>query len=115
VYFDVEGVSVLAVWHASRPVANPAENVWLYEVEHLTAIVSFCSTEKGVKLLVSLIAMPDDDVSETFALRVLRRFRGVGEFVAVPCGGEPVVRTYFGELTGGAYAGVKWGAGKVLN
>jgi hypothetical protein len=99
----------------SIPVANPAEDVWLYEVDHLTAIVGFCSTENGVKLHVALIASPEDQVTETFALRVLKRFRDVGEFVALPCGEEPQIRTYLGELTAGAYAAVGKRTAKRLN
>jgi hypothetical protein len=92
----------------SVPVSMPRRDGWMFEAEIFFVMVVLCTTEDGVRLLVSLMHTGRGELTPTAHVSVLGQFRNVGTFSE----GEPLEEkqtiAYFADLLpGGRYDGLR--------
>jgi hypothetical protein len=55
--------------------------IWMIDVEDFAVLVAYTTVGDRIMLAVTIVPPPGDEVTETFALAVLKHLRGVREFV----------------------------------
>jgi hypothetical protein len=79
-------------------------DMWMCAVEHLLVLVGYVTMPEGVNLQVAFISTPDDPVSESYPLNVLKHFREVRAFAPAGTEQDERIRIYVAEPTVGEFA-----------
>jgi hypothetical protein len=84
----------------SAPLAlDEMGGIWMIDVEDFPVLMAYAMHRDRITLAVTIIPPEGEEVSETFALSVLKHLRGVGEFVPTDVADKvPGARMYLGAV-----------------